>query len=58
MEQPVALSLEQQFNLRSLEEKSKHLPLEQIQRMLIETYTQMMLNDARYKAELKKQWRI
>lgn len=56
MNQPIELSLEQQFSIRSFESQVQHMNLEQAQQFLVQLYKQMMMREATYKQLLKHQW--
>lgn len=56
MNQPVELTLEQQFGLRSFETQVKLMSREQAQDFLVKLYEQMMVREAMYKQLLKKDW--
>jgi len=56
MNQPVELSLEQQFSLRSFETQVEKMSREQAQHFLLKLYEQMMLRETMYKHFLKQQW--
>lgn len=56
MSQPIELSLEQQFSIRSFETQVQHMSHEQAQHFLVQVYKQMMLREATYKQLLKHQW--
>jgi outer membrane lipopolysaccharide assembly protein LptE/RlpB len=58
MNQPVELSLEQQFSLRSFETQVERMSREQAQQFLVKLYEQMMLRETMYKHFLKHQWGI
>lgn len=58
MNQPIELSLEQQFSLRSFETQVEQMSREQAQHFLIKLYEQMMLRETMYKQFLKHQWGI
>ena len=58
MSQPIELSLEQQFNLRSFETQVERMSREQAQDFLIKLYEQMMVKENMYKHFLKHQWGI
>lgn len=58
MNQPVELSLEQQFSLRSFETQVERMSHEQAQQFLVKLYEQMMLRETMYKHFLKHQWGI
>ncbi len=56
MSQPIELTLEQKFNLRSFETQVEKMSREQAQDFLIKLYEQMMLRETMYKHFLKHQW--
>lgn len=56
MSQPIKLSLEQQFSIRSFQTQVEKMSLEQAQCCLIELYGQMMIRENMYRAFLKHQW--
>ncbi len=56
MNQPIELSLEQQFNIRSFETQVQQMSREQAQNFLIDLYKQMMMRETMYKHFLKHQW--
>ncbi len=56
MDQPVELTLEQQFSLRYFRDQVSHMSREQAQQFLIELYEQMMLRETMYRHFLKQQW--
>lgn len=56
MSEPVNLSLEQQFNLRSFETQVQKMTHEQAQEFLIKLYEQMIVRENLYKEFLKHQW--
>jgi hypothetical protein len=58
MDQPIELTLEQQFNLRSFQDQVGNMSREQAQQFLIKLYEQMMLRETMYKHFLKHQWGI
>jgi hypothetical protein len=58
MSQPIELSLEQQFNIRSFETQVEHMSLEQAQDFLVKLYRQMLMREVTYKELLKHQWGI
>ncbi len=58
MNQPVELTLEQQFSLKSFESQVQRMSREQAQEFLVKLYEQMMLREAMYKHFLKHQWGI
>lgn len=56
MSQPVELSLEQQFNIRSFETQVQRMSREQAQDFLVKLYEQMMVRENMYKEFIKHQW--
>ena len=58
MSQPIELSLEQQFNIRSFETQVQQMSQEQAQDFLVKLYRQMVMREATYKELLKHQWGI
>lgn len=54
MEMPVELSLEQEFELRLLEEQVKQLSLNQAQDYVVEMMRQMMLKENLFKHLMKQ----
>jgi predicted HD phosphohydrolase len=58
MSQPIELSLEQQFSIRSFQTQVQQMSHEQAQDFLIKLYEQMMVRENIYKAFLKHQWGI
>ena len=56
MNQPIELSLEQQFSIRSFETQVDQMSLEQAQQFLVQMYKQMLMREATYKQLLKHQW--
>ncbi len=56
MFQPMELSLEQKFNLRSFETQVQNMSHEQAQEFLVELYEQMIVRENIYKEFLKHQW--
>jgi hypothetical protein len=56
MSNPVELSLEQKFNLRSFEAQVQHMSREQAQEFLVKMYEQMILRENLYKELLEHQW--
>jgi hypothetical protein len=56
MNEPVELSLEQQFSIRSFESQVQHMSREQAQDFLVKLYEQMMLRENMYKHFLRHQW--
>lgn len=56
MNQPIELSLEQQFSIRSFETQVQQMSHEQAQDFLVKLYQQMVMREATYKELLKHQW--
>ncbi len=56
MNQPLELSLEQQFSIRSFETQVQQMDREQAQDFLVKLYHQMVMREATYKQLLKHQW--
>lgn len=58
MNQPIELSLEQQFNIRSFADQVHHMSREQAQEFLLMLYQQMMMKEAMYLNFLKQEWKL
>lgn len=56
--EPVQLSLEQQFKLRSFMTQVKGMSREQAQEFLVQLYEQMIVRETLYKELLKNEWEI
>ena len=56
MSNPMELSLEQKFNIRSFETQVKNMSREEAQEFLVKLYEQMILRDNMYKEFIKHQW--
>ncbi|BAZ81090.1 MAG: NblA/ycf18 family protein [Sphaerospermopsis kisseleviana] len=56
MNQPIELSLEQQFSICSFATQVKNMSHEQAQEFLVKLYEQMVVREATYKELLKHQW--
>jgi Phycobilisome degradation protein nblA len=56
MNQPIELSLEQQFSIRSFATQVKNMSHEQAQEFLVKLYEQMVVKEATYQELLKHQW--
>lgn len=56
MNEPIKLSLEQEFHLRSFADGVKQMSREQALEHLVYLYKQMMLKETQYKAMLAKVW--
>ena len=58
MNQPIELSLEQEFSLRSFADQVQHMSREQAQEFLLMLYKQMMIKETMYKEFLKHEWKL
>ncbi len=58
MSNPIELSLEQQFNIRSFETQVQKMSREQAQDFLVKLYEQMIMRETMYKEFLKHEWGI
>lgn len=58
MNQPLNLTLEQEFNQRLFTDRVQHLSREEAQEMLVMLHEHMMLKDNVYKALLSQNWEI
>ncbi|MFB8789755.1 MAG: NblA/ycf18 family protein [Potamolinea sp.] len=56
MSNPIELSLEQQFSIRSFETQVQKMSHEQAQDFLVKLYEQMMVRETMYKEFLKHEW--
>ena len=56
MNNPIKLSLEQQFSIRSFATQVKDMSHEQAQDFLVKLYEQMVVREATYQELLKHQW--
>ena len=56
MSNPIELSLEQQFSIRSFETQVQQMSHEQAQDFLVKLYQQMVMREATYKELIKHQW--
>ncbi|AFY77755.1 MAG: NblA/ycf18 family protein [Hydrococcus sp. C42_A2020_068] len=56
MSQPIELSLEQQFSIRSFQTQVERMSREQAQEFLIKLYEQMLMRENMYKSFIKHQW--
>lgn len=56
MNQPVELTLEQQFSIRSFESQVQQMSREQAQDFLVKLYEQMIMRETMYRHFLKHQW--
>jgi len=56
MNEPMQLSLEQQFSLRSFQTQVEKMSREQAQEFLVKLYEQMMLRETMYQEFIKHEW--
>ena len=56
MNQPIELSLEQKFSIRSFSDQVQNMSREQAQEFLIMLYEQMIVKENMYKFFLKHEW--
>ncbi|MFW6359695.1 MAG: NblA/ycf18 family protein [Chroococcales cyanobacterium] len=56
MSQPVELTLEQKFSIRSFESQVEKMSRQQAQEFLVKLYEQMMVRENMYKEFLKYEW--
>ncbi|WP_375474816.1 NblA/ycf18 family protein [uncultured Nostoc sp.] len=58
MNQPIKLSLEQEFSIRSFSDQVQQMSREQAQEFLILHYKQMMIRETMFKEILKHKWKL
>ncbi|MBN3922259.1 MAG: NblA/ycf18 family protein [Nostoc sp.] len=58
MNQPIELSLEQEFSLRTFSDQVQQMSREQAQEFLQMLYKQMMIREKTYQELLKHQWEV
>jgi hypothetical protein len=58
MNQPLELSLEQEFSLRSFTDQVQQMSREQAQEFLLMLHKEMMVRETIYQQLLKHEWRI
>ncbi|ACC81519.1 NblA/ycf18 family protein [Nostoc punctiforme] len=58
MNQPIELSLEQEFSLRTFSDQVQQMSREQAQEFLLMLYKQMIVREATYQELLKHQWEV
>ena len=58
MNQPIKLSLEQEFSLRTFSDQVQQMSREQAQEFLLMFYKQMIIREATYQELLKQQWEL
>ncbi|MEH2039720.1 MULTISPECIES: NblA/ycf18 family protein [unclassified Nostoc] len=58
MNQPITLSLEQEFSLRTFADQVEQMSREQAQEFLLMLYKQMIIRETTYQELLKHQWEL
>lgn len=58
MYQPIELSLEQQFSIRSFADQVQQMSREQAQEFLLVLHKQMMIQEKMYQEFLKHEWNL
>jgi Phycobilisome degradation protein nblA len=58
MNQPLKLSLEQEFSLRIFADQAQQMSREQAVEFLLNLYEQMMIQETTYQELLKHEWRL
>lgn len=58
MNQPIELSLEQEFSLRTFSDQVKQMSREQAQEFLLMLYKQMIIRETTYRELLKHEWEL
>ncbi|MEH1812393.1 MAG: NblA/ycf18 family protein [Nostoc sp.] len=58
MNQPITLSLEQEFSLRTFADQVEQMSREQAQEFLLMFYKQMIIRETTYQELLKHQWEL
>jgi hypothetical protein len=58
MNQPITLSLEQEFSLRTFADQVQQMSREQAQELLLMLYQQMMIRETTYQELLKHEWKL
>lgn len=56
MNEPMQLTLEQEFNLQSFQTQVEKMSREQAQEFLVKLYEQMMLRETMYQQFIKHEW--
>jgi hypothetical protein len=56
MTNPIELSLEQEFNIRSFETQVEKMSQDQAKEFLVRLYEQMIVQETMYKSFIKSQW--
>ncbi|MEH2043513.1 NblA/ycf18 family protein [Nostoc sp.] len=58
MNQPITLSLEKEFSLRTFADQVQQMSREQAQELLLMLYKQMIIRETTYQELLKHQWEL
>ena len=58
MNQPIKLSLEQEFSIRCFSDQVQQMSREQAQELLILHYKQMMIRETIFQEILKQKWKL
>ncbi|MEH2087082.1 NblA/ycf18 family protein [Nostoc sp.] len=58
MNQPITLSLEQEFSLRTFADQVEQMSREQAQEFLLMLYKQMIIRETTYQELLKHHWEL
>jgi hypothetical protein len=58
MDQPIEITLEQEFSLRNFIDQVQQMSREQAQEFLILQHKQMMIREKMYQEILKQQWKL
>jgi hypothetical protein len=58
MDQPIELTLEQEFSLRAFNDQVQQMSLEQAQNLLILQNQHMMIREKMYQDLLKQEWKL
>ncbi|WP_373526405.1 NblA/ycf18 family protein [Nostoc sp.] len=58
MNQPITLSLEQEFSLRTFADQVQQMSREQAQEFLLMLYKQMIIRETTYRELLKHEWEL
>ncbi|QMS86600.1 NblA/ycf18 family protein [Nostoc edaphicum CCNP1411] len=58
MNQPIELSLEQEFSIRCFADKVEQMSHKQAQEFLLVLYEQMLIRETTFQQLLKQEWRL
>ncbi|MFW9264411.1 NblA/ycf18 family protein [Nostoc sp. CALU 546] len=58
MDQPIELSLEQEFSIRCFADKVEQMSYEQAKEFLLVLYEQMLIRETTFHQLLKQEWRL